>query len=65
MRKIWFPPWLYQLLPLIYLFWGLLMLGVFGDKPFGLLSGSMLCAAAILIWALRAHAGSRANARRR
>ena len=64
MRKIWFPPMLYRLLPLIYLFWGLLMLANFGDQPFGLLSGSMLCAAAILVWALRAHAGDSSDGRR-
>jgi hypothetical protein len=63
MLKIWFPPRLYQLLPLIYLFAGLLMLGVFGEEPLGLLSGSMLCAAAFLVWALRAHSSGRKNAR--
>jgi hypothetical protein len=54
---------LYRLLPLIYLFWGLLMLANFGDQLFGFVSGSMLCAAAILVWALRAYAGDSSNGR--
>jgi hypothetical protein len=49
MLKIWFPPTLYKLLPLIYLVAGLLMLAVFGEEPLGL--------------ALRAHASGRTNAR--
>ena len=64
MRKIWLPPRLYQLLPLAYLLSGSLMLAKFGDDPLGLLSGSMLCAAAVLVWALRVHRGSKANARK-
>jgi len=65
MRKVWLPPRLYQLLPIAYLLSGLLMLAKFGDKPLGLLSGSVLCAAAILIWVLRVHGGSKTNARKR
>jgi len=62
MRKMWLPPRLYRLLPLAYLLSGLLMLAKFGDDPLGLLSGAMLCAAAVLVWALRVHAGSKTNA---
>ena len=65
MRKIWISPRLYQLLPLVYLLSGLLMLAKFGDEPLGLLSGSMLCAAAVLVWVLRVHGGSNTNARKR
>ena len=64
MWKIWLPPKLYQLLPLAYLLSGSLMLARFGDDPLGLLSGSMLCAAAVLVWALRVHRGSKTNARK-
>jgi hypothetical protein len=53
MQKIWLPPRLYQLLPLAYLLSGLLMFAKFGDEPLGLLSGSMLCGAAALVWGLR------------
>jgi hypothetical protein len=53
MLKIWFPPGLYRVLPLAYLVAGLLMLAKFGDEPLGLLSGLMLCGAAVLVWALR------------
>ena len=53
MSKIWLSPRLYQLLPLAYLLSGSLMLAKFGDEPLGVISGSMLCAAAVLIWALR------------
>ena len=62
MRTMWLPPRLYRLLPLAYLLSGLLMLAKFGDDPLGLLSGAMLCAAAVLVWALRVHAGSKTNA---
>ncbi len=65
MRKIWLPPKLYQLLPLVYLLSGLLMLAKFGDEPLGLLSGSMLCATAVLVWVLRVHRGSKTTARKR
>ena len=58
MQKIWLSPKLYRLLPVAYLFSGLLMITKFGEEPLGIISGAMLCAAAILIWALRAH-GSR------
>jgi drug/metabolite transporter (DMT)-like permease len=65
MQKIWFPPRLYQLLPLVYLLSGLLMLAKFGDDPLGRISGLLLCAAAVLVWALRVHGGSKATARKR
>ena len=65
MRKIWLPPRLYRFLPLAYLLSGLLMLTKFGDDPLGLLSGSMLCAAAVLVWALRVHQGSKTTERKR
>lgn len=64
MRQIWLPPRLYQFLPYAYLLAGLLMLAKFSDKPLGLLSGSMLCAAAIFIWALRVHGASKTTARK-
>jgi hypothetical protein len=65
MRKIWLSPRLYQLLPLVYLLSGLLMLAKFADEPLGLLSGSILCAAAVLVWVLRVHGGSKTTARKR
>jgi drug/metabolite transporter (DMT)-like permease len=65
MQKIWLPPRLYQLLPLVYLLSGLLMLAKFGDDPLGRISGLLLCAAAVLVWALRVHGGSKAAARKR
>jgi drug/metabolite transporter (DMT)-like permease len=65
MQKIWFPPRLYQLLPLVYLLSGLLMLAKFGDDPLGRISGLLLCAAAVLVWALRVYWGSKATARKR
>ena len=65
MLKIWLPPRLYQLLPLVYLLSGLLMLAKLGDEPLGLLSGSMLCAAAVLVWVLRVHEGRKTTARKR
>ena len=64
MRKFWLPPRLYQLLPLAYLISGSLMLAEFGDEPLGLIGGSMLCAAAVLVWALRVHERSKATARK-
>ena len=64
MLKLWLPPRLYRRLPLAYLLSGLLMLVEFGDDPLGLLSGSMLCAAAILVWVLRALAGGNTTARK-
>ena len=65
MKKIWLEPRLYQLLPFAYLLGGLLMLAKFSNKPVGLLSGLMLCAAAVLIWALRIHQRSKDTARKR
>jgi drug/metabolite transporter (DMT)-like permease len=65
MQKIWLPPRLYQLLPLVYLLSGLLMLAKFGDEPLGRISGLLLCAAAVLVWALRVHGGNKATARKR
>ena len=65
MLKIWLPPRLYQLLPLAYFLAGILMLAKFSDTSLGVLSGSMLCAAAILIWALRIHASQKSTARKR
>jgi hypothetical protein len=59
MWKIWLPPKLYQFLPLAYLLSGSLMLARFGDEALGLLSGLMLCAAAVLVWALRVHRRSK------
>ena len=38
------------------------MLARFGDEPLGLLSGLMLCAAAVLVWALRVHRNSKSAA---
>ena len=61
MLKVWLSPKLYRLLPYVYLISGLLMLARFGDEPVGFLSGLMLCAAAILIWVLRVHAGSKTS----
>ena len=65
MRKIWLPPRLYQLLPLVYLLSGVLMLVKFGDEPLGRLSGLLLCAAAVLVWALRVRGSNKATARKR
>ena len=56
MRGMWFPPWLYKLLPFAYLFFGLLMFVNFGDDPLGRLGGILLCAAGILVLALRLYA---------
>ncbi len=53
MQKIWLSPRLYQLLPLAYLFFGLLMLFRYGDDPLGRLSGILLIAAGVLVLALR------------
>lgn len=64
MQKIWLPPRLYQLLPVVYLLSGLLMLVKFGDQPLGRLSGLLLCAAAVLVWALRVHASRKASGRK-
>ncbi len=65
MQKIWLPPRLYQLLPLVYLLSGGLMLAKFGDGPLGRISGLLLCAAAVLVWGLRVHRGSKAIVRKR
>ena len=59
MLKLWLPKPLYQLLPLVYLLFGICMLARFGDDPLGLLSGLMLCAASILVWVLRKYAGGK------
>ncbi len=56
MQRIWFPAWLYRLLPLIYFVGGTLMFYLFGDQTFGRFSGLFLLAAAILIWGLRLYA---------
>jgi hypothetical protein len=64
MRIIWLSPRLYQLLPLAYLVSGSLMLAKFGDEPMGLIGGTMLCAAAVLVWALRVHERSKTTARK-
>ena len=64
MRRIWLPPRLYQLLPLAYLVSGLLLLAKSGDEPLGLIGGTMLCAAAVLVWALRVHRGSKNTVRK-
>ena len=61
MLKIWFPPGLYRVLPLAYLLAGLLMLARFGDEPLGLISGLMLCAAAVLVWVLRRYSAKDAS----
>ena len=62
MLKIWLPPGLYRLLPVIYLLFGLLLITRFGRDTLGLISGVMLCAAAVLIWILRIHGeGGRRN----
>ncbi len=61
MLKIWLPPRLYELLPVAYLLAGLLLLTRFSGEPMGLLSGLMLCAAAVLIWALRIHAAKKGS----
>lgn len=53
MQSIWFPGWLYRLLPLLYLIGGALMFYLFGDETVGRFSGLLLCAAAVLIWGLR------------
>lgn len=63
MQGLWFPTWLYRLLPLIYVVGGALMLYMFGDETVGLLSGLLLCAAAVLIWGLRLHARRDASQR--
>ena len=64
MWKIWLPPRLYQFLPLAYFISGSLMLAKFGDEPLGLLGGLMLCAAAVLVWALRVHGASKNSSRK-
>lgn len=61
MQRMWLPPVLYRLLPAGYLLAGLLMLATFGDDALGRLSGILLCAAGILVWALRLYARSKTN----
>ena len=53
MKRLWLPQRLYRLLPLGYLFFGSVMLVNFGDDSLGRLSGILLCAAGILVLALR------------
>ncbi len=66
MRGAWLPSWLYELLPFGYLLFGLLMLTAFGDETLGILSGSLLCGAAALVWAMRFYTrGKRAREGRR
>jgi hypothetical protein len=62
---MWLPLWLYQLLPIIYLLAGLLMLANFGSEPLGLVSGSMLCAAGLLILVLRIYWANKTSTRER
>ena len=64
MQHIWFPAWLYRLLPLIYVVGGALMFYLYDDDTVGRLSGLLLWAAAILIWALRLHARREASRRK-
>lgn len=64
MKSIWFPAWLYRLLPLLYVVCGALMFYLFGDDTIGRFSGLMLWLAAILIWGLRLHARSEASRRK-
>jgi hypothetical protein len=40
------------------------MLAKFGHEPLGLISGSMLCAAAVLIWALRVSESNKTSVRK-
>lgn len=56
MQNIWFPAWLYRLLPVLYLVGGALMFRLFGDEFIGRLSGLLLGAAGLLIWGLRLYA---------
>lgn len=63
MHKTWWPSWLYEFLPLGYLLFGLLMFAAFGDEPLGIVSGSLLCVTAVLIWAMRVYARSKGAGR--
>ena len=65
MRKKWLPTWLYQLLPVLYVLSGLLMLATFGSELVGLISGTMLCAAGVLILVLRIYAAGKFTLRKR
>ena len=56
MQRMWFPPWLYKLFPYAYVAFGLLLLRSSGDDPLGRLGGILLCAAGILILAMRLYA---------
>ena len=56
MRQVWFPPWLYKLLPVGYLVAGVLLLVSSGNDPLGLLGGILLCAAGVLVLAMRLYA---------
>ncbi len=53
MPRVWFPPWLYKLLPVGYLVAGVLLLVSSGDDALGRLGGILLCAAGILVLAMR------------
>ena len=61
MQGIWLPAWLYRFLPLIYVVSGSVMFFAFGDDALGRISGLLLYAAAVLIWALRLHGRSRGS----
>ena len=65
MRKMWLPTWLYQLLPVVYLLSGVLMLANFGSEPVGFISGTLLCAAGVLILGLRLYVGGKSTLRKR
>jgi positive regulator of sigma E activity len=64
MRKPWLPMWLYELLPLVYLLFGVLMFALFGDEPLGTISGLLLFAAGVLVWALRFYTRAKGSPRK-
>ena len=64
MQHVWFPAWLYRLLPLLCVLGGALRFYLYDDDTVGRLSGLLLWAAAILIWALRLHARREASRRK-
>lgn len=53
--KLWLPSRLYEALPFVQFIFGLSMLFAFGANVWGAVAGSMLCVAAVLIWAMRFH----------
>lgn len=59
MQKMWFPPWLYKLLPIGYLAFGILLLVTSRDDALGRLGGILLCAAGILVLAMRLYVRKR------